>query len=61
MDGVNGGTGDGAVSDNGIAQRCLVVLIVEEFLGEDLFESEPCPRYVRWKFGFPVIKRLVHV
>ena len=61
IDGVNGGTVEGVVGDASDAQRCLVVLIVEEFLGEELLEFEPSPRCFRWEVGFPVITSLIHM
>jgi len=39
----------------------LIVLIVEEFLGEELLEFEPSARGVRRVAGFPVITDLVHL
>ena len=42
MDGVQGRTGDGStVCDAGAAQNRLVVPVVEQFLGEEVFEFKP--------------------
>ena len=61
VDGVNRGVVDDAVDDTGITERSLMVLIVEEFLGEELLEFEPSARGVRRVVGFPVVAGLVHV
>ena len=61
MDGGGGSTIDGAVSNAGVPQRHLVVLVVEEFLGEELLELKPCPRFWRGKVGFPVVASFIYV
>ena len=38
-----------------------MVLIVEEFLGEELLEFKPCLRCGRGKVRFPVVLGLIHV
>ena len=52
---------DDAVGDTGIVEGSLMVLIVEEFLGEELFEFEPGTRGVRGKVCLPIIACFVHV
>ena len=50
MVGVDGSTcDDDTVGDTGDAQGHLVVLVVEEFLGEELFGFEPSTSYIRWE------------
>ena len=38
MDGIDGGTDDDAIGDAGVTEGRLVVLIFEEFLGEELLQ-----------------------
>ena len=62
MDGVDSSTCDGGtVSDAGVAQGRLMVLVVEEFLDEELFEFKPSTRYIGWEVGFPVVTSFVRV
>ena len=44
MDGVDRNATDNAVGNASIIEESLVVLIVEEFLGEELLEFEPNSR-----------------
>ena len=52
---------DNAVGNNRITKRCLMVLMVEEFLGEELLELEPSARGVWRVAGLPIIPGFVHV
>ena len=61
VDGINRVVVDNAVGDAGITERGLVVLIVEEFLGEESLEFEPSARGVRRVVGVPDVACLVHV
>jgi len=60
-DGINRDVVDHAVGDAGVTQGGLVVLVVEEFLGEELLEFKPSARGVRRVVSFPVVTSLVHV
>ena len=61
VNGINGSTAEGAVGNDGVAEGSLVVLIVEEFLGEELLEFERSPRFARWVVGFPLVASFVHM
>ena len=62
VDGVNGSICDGStVSDAGITQGCLVVLVGENFLGEELFEFKPSTRFVRFEVSFSLVTGFVHM
>ena len=61
VDGVNRGVADNAVGNVGITERGLVVLVVEEFLGEELLEFKPSARGVRGLVGLPVVSCFVHM
>ena len=41
VDGINRGVADNDVGDASITKRCLMVLIFDKFLGEELLEFEP--------------------
>ena len=61
MDGIDGGAVNEAVSNAGITEGRLVVLIFEEFLGEELLAFKPSSGCVRGIVGFPVIASIIHV
>ena len=52
---------DNAVGDAGITERYLMVLIVEEFLDEELLEFKPSAWGVGRVAGLPIIAGFVHV
>ena len=61
MDGINSNTTDDAVGNAGIIEGSPVVLIVEEFLGEELLEFKPSSGLVWRVVCFPVITSIIYV
>ena len=62
MDEVDVGTSDGgAVGYPGVVQGRLIVLVVEEYSCEKLFEFGPSTRYIRWELGLPIVASFMRV